>query len=123
MNILIVEDEEILAKVIGEKFEEQKFKVMIVGDGSEVLDAAKKFKPDAILLDIILPKMNGLDVLEQLKKEDDLHNIPVILLSNLNEDDNIKRGLALGAVDYMVKTQHPVNEVIDRVKGYILKAR
>lgn len=123
MKILIVEDEDILAKVLAEKFEEENFKTMIVADGSAVLDAVKKFRPDAILLDIILPKINGLDVLAKIKEDEDLRKIPVIMMSNLNEDDNIKKGLSLGAVDYMVKTQHPVNEVIERVNEYILKAK
>jgi len=123
MKILIVEDEEILAKVLAENFEKEKFQVMIAEDGEVVLNMAKKFKPDAILLDILIPKINGLDVLAQLKKDEDLSKIPVIILSNLGEDKNIKKGLSLGAVDYMVKTQHPINEVIDRVKEFILKAK
>ena len=123
MNILIVEDEEILANVLHEKFEEEKFKVTLARDGSLVMPLAKKFKPDAILLDIILPKVDGLEVLAQLKADEDLKDIPVIMMSNLNEDDKIKKALSMGAVDYMVKTQHPVNELIERVREYILKSK
>ncbi len=123
MKILIVEDEEILAKVLEEKFENNDFKVSIVSDGEAVLPMVRKFKPDIILLDIILPKLDGIEVLSQLKEDEDLKNIPVIMLSNLNDDEKIKQALSLGAVDYMTKIQHPVNEVIDKVNRYILKAK
>jgi DNA-binding response OmpR family regulator len=123
MNILIVEDEEILSDVLKEKFEEKNFNVILAGDGISVLPLAKKNKIDAILLDILLPKMNGLEVLAQLKADEELRNIPVIVMSNLGEDSKIKEALSLGAVDYMVKTQHPINELIDKVKEHVLKAK
>ena len=123
MKILIVEDEEVLAKVLQEKFEEEKFEVAVAKDGEAVLPLVKKFKPDAILLDIILPKLDGLEVLELVKAEDDFRSIPIIMLSNLDGDDKIKKALNMGAVDYMIKTQHPINEVIEKVNEYILKAK
>ena len=123
MKILIVEDEEILAKVLEEKFSNSGFKVSIASDGEAVLPLAKKNKPDMILLDIILPKIDGIEVLTRLKEDEDLKNIPVIMLSNLNEDEKIKQALSLGAVDYMTKIQHPINEVIEKVNRYILKAK
>ncbi|MBK5215311.1 MAG: response regulator [Candidatus Pacebacteria bacterium] len=76
-----------------------------------------------MLLDIILPKIDGLEVLAQLKDDEKLKNIPVIMLYNLNENEKIKRALSLGVVDYMTKIQHPINEVIDKVNKYILKAK
>jgi len=123
MKILIVEDEEILAKVLEEKFENSGFKVAIASDGESVLSTAKKFNPDIMLLDIILPKLDGIEVLTRLKEDEDLKNIPVIMLSNLNDDEKIKQALSLGAVDYMTKIQHPINEVIEKVNRYILKAK
>lgn len=123
MKLLIAEDEEVLVKVLQEKFEEEGFKVDIAKDGEVVLPLAKKFLPDAILLDIMLPKVNGLEVLSQLKADKDLCNIPVIILSNLNDDEKIKQAISKGAVDYMIKTKHPINEVIEKVNEYILKAK
>ena len=121
MKILIVEDDEILLKVLIEKFTKEKFALANTSDGEAVLPLARSFQPDLILLDIILPNKKGLEVLEELKADSALENIPVMMLSNLSEDENIKKALKLGAVDYLVKTQHPINEVIEKVKNFLLK--
>ncbi|MFA6297441.1 MAG: response regulator [Candidatus Paceibacterota bacterium] len=123
MKILIVEDEEILVKVLQEKFQKENFKVEFTTEGDMVLPLAKKFNPDIILLDILLPKMNGLDVLTNLKFDEDLKNIPVIIISNIDEDQKIKQALELGAVDYLIKSQHPINEVVEMVNKHVLKAK
>lgn len=75
-----------------------------------------------ILLDIILPKKDGLQVLEEIKANPEFSHLPVIILSNLGEDEKIKSALKLGAVDYLVKTQHPINEVVEKIKEYLFKA-
>lgn len=121
MKILIAEDEEILKRVLQEKFEKEKFTVALIDDGERVLLGAKSFSPDLILLDIMLPKKDGLAVLEELHADPELSRIPVIILSNLGDDEKIKKALSLGAVDYLVKTQHPINEVLERVKTHLLK--
>lgn len=123
MKILIVEDEDVLLRVLKEKFEEENFDIRTAEDGSTVFDLAKKFRPDIILLDIILPKIDGLEALSLLKADDELRLIPVIMLSNLDDDQKIKEALRLGAVDYMIKTQHPINEVVEKVHEYILKSK
>ena len=123
MKILIVEDEQILTQVLKEKFEEEKFKVKTAIDGKEALSMTKKFEPDIVLLDIILPKKSGFEVLKELKSDVKLRKIPVIIMSNLGADEKIKKGLALGAEDYLVKTQHPINEIIDKVKENLIKPR
>lgn len=123
MKILIVEDEDILRNVLQEKFKEEGFNVSVAERGDIVLSLAKKFKPNIILLDILLPEMDGIDILIALKDDNDLSSIPVIMLSNLSEDQKIKQALELGAVDYLIKTQHPINEVVERVNKYVLKAK
>lgn len=123
MKLLIVEDEDVLVRVLQEKFEEENFKVSVARDGSLVLPLVKKSKPDMILLDILLPKINGLEVLESLKNDSSLRDIPVIIMSNLDDEQKVEKALKLGAVDYMIKTQHPINEVVEKVNKYILKAR
>jgi len=123
MKLFIVEDEEILIKVLREKFEEEKFTVKLAIEGGSAVSLIKNFKPDLILLDIILPKKDGLQILKELKSDPELSSIPVIVLSNLGEDDKIKTALKLGAVDYLVKTQHPINEIVEKVKEYTLASK
>lgn len=123
MKILICEDEITLAKVLQEKFERGKFSVFTVTNGDEILSQVKSLKPDIILLDLIMPKMNGLDALIQLKKDKSVSEIPVIVLSNLDDDEKIKKAFTLGAVDYVVKSHHPINEVVEKVNNYLLQLK
>lgn len=123
MKILIVEDEDALAKVLVEKFQRENFEVKLAMDGVEAVSLANSFKPDIIALDIMLPKKNGVDVLREIKANPDLNTIPVIMMSNLDGDEDIKNCMALGAVDYFVKSQHLLKEIIEKVKAYSLKGR
>lgn len=120
MKIVIVEDEEILQKVLKEKFEKENFKVSVASDGEVAFSVIKKTQPDMILLDLILPKKSGFEVLEEIKSDASLKTTPVIVLSNLGQDEDIKRALQMGADDYLVKTQHPINEVLDKVKERLM---
>lgn len=121
MKIVIVEDEEILLRVLKEKFEKANFDVSVAVNGEEAMGIIKKFQPDVVLLDLILPKKSGFEVLQELKADPELKPIPVVVvLSNLGQDEDIKRALQLGAEDYIVKTQHPINEVIEKVKSRLL---
>lgn len=123
MKILVIEDEQILAKVFQEKFEKARYEVKIASDGQSGIDLAKSFKPDVIILDLVLPKKNGFDVLEELKADEDFKPTPIIVVSNLGEDEDIKRALSLGAVDCFVKAQHPINEIVDKVKAVSTKSK
>ena len=123
MKILIIEDEEALAKVLAEKFEREGFEVKIARDGAEAFPLAMSFRPDVIALDILLPKKNGLEVLKELKSDSELKSIPVVMLSNLDSDEDIKNSISLGAADYFVKSQHLIKEIVEKMKLYSLKAR
>jgi two-component system alkaline phosphatase synthesis response regulator PhoP len=123
MKILLAGDEEDLAKVLREKLEKEKFVVAATSDGAAVVSMAKSGKPDLIILDLILPKKDGLAVLQELKDDAEVKAISVIVLSSVDDDDKIKEGLDLGAADYLVKTQHPVNEIVDKVKDFMLKIK
>lgn len=123
MKILIVEDEIDLAKVLEEKFQNENFEVRLAFDGATALPEAKDFNPDIVLLDILLPKKDGFMVLQEMKSDLNLKNIPVIILSNLGEDEEIKKGFSLGAVDYYVKVQHPIKEIVEKVKAYAIKGK
>lgn len=117
MKILIIEDEESLAFVLKEKLEKTKFETRVARDGESALTIARAFKPGLILLDLILPKKDGFSVLKELKEDLELSVIPVIVLSNLGEDENIKKAFALGAKDYFVKSQHPINEIVEKIEN------
>lgn len=119
MKILIVEDENILAKVLEEKFQAIDFETKIAFNGEEAIPATKEFMPDIILLDLILPKKSGFQVLEELRADPELRLIPVIVLSNLGQEEDIKKALELGAKDYLVKIHHPIKEVVEKVRNYI----
>lgn len=101
------------------KFEMEKYRVVSAEDGEKGLVLAKKEAPDIILLDILMPKMNGFEVLEELKKDKKTDNIPVILLTNLNQRDEIERGLGLGADDYLIKAHFMPSEVVEKIKKVI----
>ncbi len=122
MKILIVEDEEVLAKVFEEKFKRTHYEVDVASDGDIGLTKAR-LKPDVIVLDLVLPKRNGFEVLEALKGDEELKSIPVVVVSNLGDDGDIKRALGLGAVDYFVKAQHPINEIVEKVKNVLISGK
>ena len=115
-HVLLVEDDNFLANIYKTKFEMEGFKVSVASDGEEGLEAVKKKKPDIILLDILLPKMDGFIVLEHLKKDDEVKDIPVILLTNLGQKDDVEKGLEMGAVDYLIKAHFKPSETVDKVK-------
>lgn len=127
MHILIAEDEKIFLKILKEEFEEIGFKVTPTSNGSEALKElkAKSREINLVLLDLMMPVIDGFQVLEEIKNDQvyGLSSIPVIVLSNLGQDDEIKRAFKLGATDYFVKSQHPISEVIEKVKNYLEKPR
>ena len=118
-HVLIVEDEEFLVRALKDNLESEGHTVSVAMDGEAVFEQLKKKKPSLILLDLLLPKKNGFDVLSELKANPEWQLIPVIVLSNLGEDSEIKRALDLGANDYFVKSQHPIQEVMEKVTEYL----
>ena len=121
-KILLVEDEEILAKVLYGKLSEAGFEVKQAFDGEVGLAMAKSEKWDLILLDLILPKKHGFEVLVELKNDPTIRSIPVIILTMLGADEDIKKGLQLGADDYIIKAQHAIREIVEKIKKFLEKA-
>ncbi|MBU4360625.1 response regulator [Candidatus Parcubacteria bacterium] len=115
-KILLVEDEKTLSEMYQTKLEREKFTVISVQNGGQALEKVKAEKPDLILLDIILPKTNGFDILAELKANSKLKKIPVIMLTNLGQEEDIKKGEKLGAKDYIVKANSTPAQVVDKVK-------
>jgi DNA-binding response OmpR family regulator len=118
-HVLIVEDEDFLIRTLQDNLNVEGCAVDVARDGEEAIARVSKKKPDIILLDILMPKKDGFFVLEELKKNPEWKLIPVIVLSNLGEDTEIKKALEMGANDYFVKSQHPIEEVIEKVKDYL----
>ena len=117
--ILIVEDEEFLSLALKDNLTAEGSTVDIAANGDEAVEHIRKKKPDLILLDLLMPKRDGFYVLEEVKKNPEWKLIPIIVLSNLGGDAEIKRALEMGADDYFVKSQHPIEEVIEKVKDYL----
>jgi len=115
-NILLVEDDTFLGNIYKTKFEMEGFKVTHVENGQDGFDTAKKKKPDLILLDILLPKMDGFVVLTKLKADSLTKEIPVILLTNLGQKDDVEKGLEMGAADYLIKAHFKPSETVAKVK-------
>lgn len=119
MKVLFIEDEVNIAFIYARAFEESNFSVINAYTGEEGLIMAKNEKPDFILLDVMLPGMNGLDVLKELKSVPSTMNIPVILLTNLSDDTTIKEGFAREAAGYIIKSFHSTKQIIEEVKSIL----
>ena len=118
-QIMLVEDDAVLVEMYAAKFELEGHETIVATDGEMCLRLLETVKPDIILLDILMPKMNGFHVLKEIKKRTDLRNVPVILLTNLGEaevDMNQELAHALGVHDYLIKSHHTPDEVIAKVK-------
>ncbi len=118
-KLLIVEDDEFLVDLLLEGFSDQKIEIEVAYDGEKALEKVKEVKPDLILLDILLPKIDGFEVLKRLKEDKSTANIPVVILSNLGQKEEIQRGYKLGAVDFLVKASFSLEEVVKKVKKYL----
>lgn len=121
IKILLVEDDSFLLGMYATKFEMEDFKVITAEDGEKAVRVAAKEMPDIVLLDIILPKQNGFEVLKQLKANKATANIPVILLTNLSQKDEIDQGLKMGAEDYLIKAYFMPAEVVEKIKKVLNK--
>ncbi len=115
-KVLIAEDDAFLAGIYSSKFQSEGYVVEHAPDGEEALKIAQKFLPDIILLDILMPKMDGFEVLKHLKKDSKTKDIPVILLTNLGQKSDVEFGLKQGAVDYLIKAHFMPQETVDKVK-------
>lgn len=114
-KILLVEDEEILIGLLQDKLAKEGFSVTTARDGEEGLKVMEELKPDIILLDIIMPKKGGFEVLEAMSKNNELKKIPVIIISNSGQPVEVDRAKRLGVKDWLVKTNFDPKEVIDKV--------
>jgi len=114
-KILIIEDDKFLVSILEEAIDQEKFKVILALDSESGFQKAVSEKPAVIVLDVLLPGESGFECLEQLKKNPKTKNIPVIILSNLGQDEEVRRGMELGAIDYLVKADFKVEEIVNKI--------
>jgi len=115
-KILIVEDEPSLIRVLNDKFSEEGFEVFLAHDGEEGLKKSLEEHPELILLDIIMPKMDGVTMLKKLREDDWGKDVPVILLTNLSESEKIAEATKQGVYDYLIKSDWKINDVVKKVR-------
>ena len=115
-KILVVEDEEILLTALSEELKQEGFEVVGAHDGMEGVAMAQSEKPDLILLDLVMPKLDGLGALKEMKENPEIKDIPVVILTNLSDYDKISDALSLGAMDYLVKANYRMEELVNKIK-------
>ena len=115
-KILFVEDEDALQQTFGDFLKQEGYEVVGALDGEAGVKLAKSEKPDLILLDLILPKLNGFEVLEELKKNPETKDIPVIILTHLEEIEYIQRAIEAGAKGYLVKSNYSLTDLLEKIK-------
>ncbi len=118
-KVLIIEDEQLLYEMYKFVLVRNNFEVVIATNGEDGIEKAKTLRPDIILLDIMMPKMNGIQTLEKIKKINELKDIPIIMLSNISDKIEEQRCLSLGAVAYVIKSQYMPQEILKIVQKYL----
>ena len=121
IKILLVEDEKFLSTILTTRLSKEGFIIVQAFDGQEALDKLKTERPNLIILDLILPKKSGFEVLEAISNDPQLNQIPVVILSNLGQDSDIEKTKALGAVEYHIKLKTSVDSFVDIVKNVMTR--
>ncbi|MFA5742623.1 MAG: response regulator [Candidatus Paceibacterota bacterium] len=119
-KILVIEDEQILAEMYKDKFEKEGFDIVMARDGKVGMEVMKKEKPALVLLDILLPNENGIEFLKKKMEDPEISSIPVIVFSNFDDPDTKKETLALGAREYLIKSNHNPKEIVAQIKKHLV---
>ena len=118
-TILVIEDDKFLRELISRKLTGEGFDVLEAVDGEEGIKKIKEGKPDLVLLDLILPSIDGFEVLTRVRDDPEVSSIPVIILSNLGQREEVEKGLKLGAIDYLIKAHFTPGEIIEKIKNVL----
>ena len=118
-RILLVEDEPLLANLLRQRLEKEGFLVTEASDGEVALRLLREQSFQLLLLDIILPKISGFELLETMRADPELERVPTIIISNLGQDSDIAKGQSLGAVAYFVKAKISIDELVQEVRNYL----
>ncbi len=120
-RILLVEDDSFLSNLLRVRFQKEGIDVVLAKDGEEAIKKMIEDSLSLVLLDLILPKKSGFEVLEQISSDPQIANVPVIIISNLGQTSDIERGKSLGAIEYFVKAKVSINDLVEKIKEYINK--
>ncbi len=120
-KVLVIEDDKFLRKVIKKKLSDEGYDVVEAIDGEKGVKMAKEKKPDIILLDLVLPEMTGFEVLKKLKEKEPISKIPIIILSNLSNAEEVRKGMSMGAASYLVKSNFHPSEIIKKMEEVFKK--
>ena len=118
-KILIIEDDKFLRELIAQKLVKEGYDVSEAIDGEEGVKKTKEVKPDLVLLDLILPEMDGFEVLSRIKEDPTVSSVPVIILSNLGQKEDVERCLKIGAADYLIKAHFTPGEIVEKIRNII----
>lgn len=118
-TILVAEDDQMYASVYQNKLSKEGYNVVVVGNGAEAVEKAAELKPNLILMDLIMPEMDGFTALEKIKGNSETRNLKIVVMSNLGQDSDIKRAKDLGAEEYFVKANISIQELVEKVKMYL----
>jgi len=121
-KIVLVEDDSLMSGVLATHLVNEGFEVVLVVDGAQAFERIQTERPDVVLLDIILPGIGGFDILQKLKQDESTRSIPVLVLSNLGSEEEIQRGISLGAEGYLVKANNTVEEVMKKMKDILSRS-
>lgn len=120
-KVLIIEDDRTLSKLYHAKLSKSGYTVEVALDGEEGLQKVDEFNPEIILLDIIIPKIDGFAVLEKLRSQEKTKHTPIILLTNLGQDEDVEKGKAMGADDYLIKSNFTPTEIVVKMEKALKK--
>jgi DNA-binding response OmpR family regulator len=118
-KILLVEDDDALASVYQTRLEAEGFSLRRVPNGEDALAAALEYTPDLILLDVMMPKVSGFDVLDILRNTPETTNVKIVMLTALSQDSDRERAESLGVDDYLVKSQVVIADVVEKIKSHL----
>jgi CheY-like chemotaxis protein len=119
--ILVVEDEQALQDALKLKFEKKGLKVLTASTGEEALEVLKRKRPILVSLDILLPKMNGLEVLKKIRDDANLHDLPVVIVSVSGGQEKIRQAFSMGIVDYLVKSEYKIESIVEKITDILEK--
>ncbi len=121
-KILLVEDDPFLSFLLKNRLQKEQFEILLAKDGEEAINILKSEKPDLILLDIILPKKSGFEVMEEIRQNPEIENVSIIIISNLGQPEDVTRGQELGAIEYFVKAKTSIDDLILKIKDFLTQS-